>query len=324
MPSPYTIPKITCIGLANVDAVAHVDIDFLNKYGLQHGAASLLEPVLLEHLVYLLLPKSTYSAGGCAANTAHGLGLEGVPCQFIGKVGLDSDSKTFLDGFKEMGILVITPPSVALPTTVCLTLATPDKARNFAYNMSTAAWNLTESDLLAIPESVEILYMESYLHKMGSGLQTSALQFLCQHPSLSTKQKILNLADPVFTGVYRRDILSCAPMLEIIMGKKQEFLALLKCPEPNLKEALRTLHTTCIITDIGEPVDVICPYSNYQISVPNLTNEEIIDTIGYGDQFAAGFLSEWLESKDLIKSTENGIQKAVSLLKISGARFPRS
>lgn len=60
-------------------------------------------------------------------------------------------------------------------------------------------------------------------------------------------------------------------------------------------------------------------FNNQVIFQPAITVPVILDTTGCGDAYSAGFISEYMKSKDVKKSMENGAQYAAKIIQKIGA-----
>ncbi len=318
---------ITCIGVCNVDVITNVDDNFLAAHNLPKGASALVDAHKLGYLLEIA-EHPVLRAGGSTANLACGLGLQGLSVNFIGKIGGDTYGAVFKNDFAKYNVQFPLGADHDRQTSTCLTLVTADKERSFVFSTGTAGWFLKPADLPALPDRAEqIVCIEANTTRMPTGYSAEESVFT----AALIKYGHSNIK--MFVGLNDR---------EIVSGARQQMLDALTCPNVtimgNLSEllALFDVHDMAIafqkaqesgrnfvITNGIDGIYLIGPDNLDHVAVPELSKDEIIDTIGAGDQFAAGYIAAMVAGKSAQEAARAGTVTACDILKQIGGR-PRA
>ncbi|MFZ0282102.1 MAG: adenosine kinase, partial [Bacteroidales bacterium] len=156
--------RILGIGNALVDILTLIDDDMLLEvFELPKGSMQLVDKAKSEFVKAGTdhFPR-TFSSGGSAANTIHGLAMLGADTGFIGSIGRDETGDFFERDMKSAGVnTLLFRRNTATGTAVAL--ITPDSERTFATHLG-AAVELTPEDLNPMLFSgYDIPYLEGYL-----------------------------------------------------------------------------------------------------------------------------------------------------------------
>lgn len=313
--------QITCIGLANVDVIATVDDAFITSHGIAKGASTLLDACTTGTILGKL-QKPSFSPGGVSANTSCGLADAGISVQFVGKTGDDIYADIFRDGFKGRTITCPTRPYAPKMTSTCLTLITPDKDRSFAFCTDTAGWYIFADDL---PEATPYVYMEANTVKM---------------PPDSGREPLLTAAVKKYTGAGVKTIVNLNDR-EIVAGGRAALLETLKhnvyfyisnvqefCTLFDVKSAdeawarAKDTKRNFAITDGANGVHVWCDGVMTHVDAEQLPPSRIVNTLGAGDQFAAGFVAGLIKNKPVEEAGRDGIMAATRIIQEMSARPP--
>ncbi len=319
-----TAPHVTCIGLANVDVIASVPQEFLHTHDIALGASTILDSCQTGNMV-ARLDRPEFFPGGCAANTACGLSLFGVNARFIGKTGDDIYADIFRRGFDAYKVLFDTPPQTMKMTSTCLTLVTPDKNRSFVICTDTAGWFLSESDLPELPgDGQHSVYIETNTARIPPhATATTLLQ--------AAVSKYENAGVPVFINLNDWQIVSRSrDMLLGILDRNRVAFYI-----GNIHE----LHTLFGVTDNHEALTAATESGrNFAVTdgqngayvieggkighlpAAALHSSRIVNTLGAGDQFAAGFVAGLMTGMTAMDSCLNGIRAATEILMKRDAR----
>lgn len=315
---------ITCIGVSNVDVITNVDEDFLLAHNLPKGASALVDAHKLGYLLEIA-EHPVLRAGGSTANLACGLGLRGLPVDFIGKVGGDTYGALFKNDFIPYGVGFPLAADHDRQTSACLTLVTPDKERSFVFSTGTAAWFLKPADLPALPDDAgQIVCIEANTTLMPTGYSAEESVFTAAlikygHSGI---RMFVGLNDREIVGNARpqmRDALTCPNVT--IMGNLGELLALFDVHDMALAfEKAQESGRYFAITNGPEGVYLIGPDMVDHVPVPEISPDGIIDTIGAGDQFAAGYIAAMVAGQTAPEAARAGIEAAGRILKQTGGR----
>lgn len=315
---------ITCIGVCNVDVITNVDDNFLSAHNLPKGASALVDAHKLGYLLEIA-EHPTLRAGGSTANLACGLGLRGLAVDFIGKIGGDTYGAVFRNDFAQYNVQFPLSADHDRQTSTCLTLVTADKERSFVLSTGTAGWFLKPSDLPALPDNADqIVCVEANTTRMPTGYSAEESVFT------AALIKYGHSRIRMFVGLNDR---------EIVNGARQQMQDALTCPNitimGNLSEllALFDVHDMAIafqmaqesgrdfvITNGVDGIYLIGPDRLDHVAVPELPKDQIIDTIGAGDQFAAGYIAAMVAGKSAQEAARAGTEAASDILKQIGGR----
>ena len=259
------------------------------------------------------------SVGGGGTNVAIGVAKHGYKVGILGKIGNNPFKKIIVDYLKDHQI----------------SLNLIDFEDNY-YNLSTIL--LTQKG-----ERTILHYSTPHQHLFSStnpliGITRTKMVYLGNLPEVSLTQRIKflrflkkhNIARIVNLGVFdcrrpKNQIKEILEEVDILIVNGHEFSELVKAQYadihfyedviswyiPYLKEKI------VVITD-GEKGS----YAYHQGKVffqKALKPAKILDTTGAGDGFTAGFISEFLASKDLVKSLKKGALYASCILGKIGA-----
>ncbi len=319
-----TQTHITCIGIANVDVIAPVDADFISAHNIEHGAST---PVDGHKLGYLLeiLEHPVVRPGGSSANLACGLGLQGVDVDFVGKVGGDSYGSVFRNDFARYNVKFNFPTDKDRRTSTCLSFVTPDKERSFVFSVGTAGWFLKPADLPSLPDDEnQIVCIEANTTRIPTGYSAEESVFTAALIKYghSKIRLIIGLNDREIIAAARpqmRDALTCPGA--IVMGNLGELLALFEVHDMALAfQKAQDSGRIFIITNGADGVYLVGPQMLDHMPVPKIDDRDIINTIGAGDQFAAGFIAGMVAGCDYRDAVRRGIETAARILKETGGR----
>jgi len=181
--------------------------------------------------------------------------------------------------------------------------------------------------------NVEIFFIEGYFIIEGHSIVVNLLKFFLEAKkqiafSLSATFMVSNFYDKVKEIADEADMIFCnedeAELFAKINSKDVEAnsLAIHRLLKP--KEG-RLMIVTC-----GKsPVTITkYDYKNKQFEfvlrqyVPLVHSEEIVDTNGCGDSFVGGFLSQYIQGKDLSACAKAGNSAAIVVIKQVGCTYP--
>lgn len=317
MPGKTPAPAVTCIGLANVDVIADVDDDFLRRHRLKKGESNILSEktvsVILNELDNpLLIP------GGCAANTACGLAAQGISTRFIGPTGTDRYAPVFAKGFADYGVQYDTPPLTDHMTSLCLCLVSPDKSHSFVFSRDTAGWHIDARDLPDDPGRV--VYVESNLAVMPDDILLKVIG--TYEPGRTAiifnlnDSAIINAAPDLIRGLIHRRI-------DIFIGNEGEAHTFFGTSDiDNLRRVILDSGQTFVITRGALGAEIIGGGRIEALPAAPVPRTTIVNSIGAGDQFAAGMMTGLVKGEDLSTAAQRGIVLAAAILRVPGARPP--
>jgi len=309
--------RILGIGNALVDVVTLVEGDYiLQEFKLPKGSMQLVDREKSEGIksATRIFPR-TWTSGGSAANTIHGLAMLGADTGFIGSIGRDDTGDFFENDMKKAGVntLLIRRNSV---TGTAVALITRDTERTFATHLG-AAVELGADDLKPMLfEGYDILYLEGYLISDFDFVETA-----CRYAKEAGMLVALDLASynivETYLDSYNKIVEGYVDILFANELEAREFTGL----EP--KEALTVLSgmSDIVILKVGAQGSWV--KSKEELIKISAFPVECVDTTGAGDLYAAGFLYGFARDLTLEKCGILGSLMAGKVIEIVGARMDR-
>ena len=280
--------KILGIGNAIVDVLCKVSDDFLIKNSLKKSTMKLIDETEFERLLSSLKIEETIS-GGSVANSMVGISVLGGSASFCGKVINDELGQAFEKRMQITGTqFLCTKSDSGLPTARCLVLVTPDGERTMQTFLG-ASTTLSESDIEEdFFNDVKFLFVEGYLWSSQSA--QNAIRKAVELSKRKDIKVVFSLSDPGLTKMYANDFSSFIDKsVDILIGNENEFY-----------EIFQSTDTDSISKQISKMVDIgfmtqgkngATLFQNKKfdkIKTPPVNN--VVDTTGAGDMFAAGAL----------------------------------
>jgi len=309
--------RILGIGNALVDIVTLTTGDYiLQEFNLPKGSMQLVNSEKSEGIksATRFFPR-TWTSGGSAANTIHGLSMLGADTGFIGSIGRDDTGDFFENDMKKAGVntLLIRRNSV---TGTAVALITSDTERTFATHLG-AAVELTAEDLNPILfEGYDILYLEGYLISDFHFVETA-----CKHARENKMLIALDLASynivEAYLDSYKKIVEQYVDILFANEQEAKEFTGL----EP--EKALNVLSDTSEFVVLKVGAEGSWVKSKGELIKINAFPVNCVDTTGAGDLYAAGFLYGLAIDLSLEKCGIIGSLMAGKVIEIVGARMEK-
>jgi len=307
--------KILGIGNALVDVMTQITDDkLLEKFSLPRGSMQLVDEkrsnLIKSETVNF---KRTFSPGGSAANTIHGLAMLGAGTGFIGSIGKDETGDIFEAEMKRAGVKTFLSRRDSI-TGTAIALITRDKERTFATHLG-AAVELDAKDL--DPDffnGFDIFYLEGYLIN-----NLPLVESACKIAREKNMTIALDLSSYNVVEAYLNDFKKIVGnYVDVIFANEDEarvFTGL--APE----EAVKKLSEYCSISvvKIG-PAGSWLKKGEELIKVDSMP-VRCLDTTGAGDLYASGFLYAYANDLDLEKCGILGSMLAGNVIEVVGAKI---
>ncbi len=306
------------IGNAIVDVLAKADDDFLAGHDLQKGAMTLIDGGAADRL-YGEMAEPMEQSGGSAANTIAGLASLGAECAFIGKVHDDILGERFRDAIRGEGVTFETPAATDSATTArCLIFVTPDAQRTMQTYLG-ACVELAPKDIdPEIIEGSKITYLEGYLWDPEDAKEAFIRAADIAHNA--GNRVSLSLSDPFCVDRHRADFLRLLEgHVDILFANEHEIISLYEVND--FDEALQYVRGHCEIAALtrGEKGSVVVSGDEVHV-IDAAPVEQVVDTTGAGDAYAAGFLYGITHHLDLHDAARIGGVAAAEVISHMGAR----
>lgn len=277
--------KIIGMGNALVDVLVRIDDDsLLEKLHLPKGSMQLIqEDTLSEIRKYTSGMKIHRSTGGSAGNTVCALAALGANPGFIGKVGQDETGAFFGDTLRQRGVNALLA-TCDLPSGIASTFISTDGERTFGTYLGAAATLRAEDLSRKMFAGYNYLYIEGYLLQ-DHDLMQRAVQ-LAKEEGL---QVCLDMASYNVVEA-ERDFFDqlIVKYVDIVFANESEALAYTgKAPH----EALEEIASKCSIAVVktGKEGSLVKKGTEV-IQLLSCPVDNVLDTTGAGDFYAAGFM----------------------------------
>ena len=313
--------KILGVGTALVDVICQVDDSTISALNLTKGSMTLIEESQIQE-IRSHFKNPLITSGGSVCNTIHELNYTSHEAAFYGKVSEDEYGQAFIQDLEKASIAykgVIKKND--LPTGCCNILVSPDGERTMATHIGIGSQlhpnELSEESL----QGIDHIYMESYLWDHDLTKQT--LKKVGKIAKAMNIETSLSLSDPFCVDRHRDELQSFI----------EEYVDLVFC---NFDEAKRFAQSETM-------ADVSVFFQSFEKKIAMTTGAEgayyfhgksvahqpaqkithVIDTTGAGDNFAAGFLDQYLLNKTIEEALAQGNARAAEVIQQLGPRIKR-
>lgn len=309
--------KIIGMGNALVDVLVRIDDDsLLEKLHLPKGSMQLIqEDTLSEIRKYTSGVKIHRSTGGSAGNTVCALAALGANPGFIGKVGQDETGAFFGDTLRQRGVNALLA-TCDLPSGIASTFISTDGERTFGTYLGAAATLRAEDLSRKMFAGYNYLYIEGYLLQ-DHDLMLRAVQ-LAKEEGL---QVCLDMASYNVVEA-ERDFFDqlIVKYVDIVFANESEALAYTgKTPH----EALEEIASKCSIAVVktGKEGSLVKKGTEV-IQLLSCPVDNVLDTTGAGDFYAAGFMYGLTCGYSLEKCVQISTILATAVIQEVGTTLP--
>ena len=309
--------KIIGMGNALVDVLVRIDDDsLLEKLHLPKGSMQLIqEDTLSEIRKYTSGMKIHRSTGGSAGNTVCALAALGANPGFIGKVGQDETGAFFGDTLRQRGVNALLA-TCDLPSGIASTFISTDGERTFGTYLGAAATLRAEDLSRKMFAGYNYLYIEGYLLQ-DHDLMLRAVQ-LAKEEGL---QVCLDMASYNVVEA-ERDFFDqlIVKYVDIVFANESEALAYTgKAPH----EALEEIASKCSIAVVktGKEGSLVKKGTEV-VQLLSCPVDNVLDTTGAGDFYAAGFMYGLTCGYSLEKCVQISTILATAVIQEVGTTLP--
>lgn len=310
---------VLAIGNAIVDVIASADDDFIAQEGLAKGSMRLIDADEATRL-YERMNAGRETSGGSAANTAAGIAALGGRAGFIGQVADDQLGEVFSHDIRAHGVEFDTDPlDGPVPTARCLILVTPDAQRTMNTFLG-ASQHLPARAL--DPKQIEeaaILYLEGYLWDPEE--PRAAMEQAIQIARAAGRRVAFTLSDSFCISRHREGFLGLinGGFVDILFANEEEIKALSGTEDFEAAVAAVTPKVPTLVVTRSEK-GAIAVQGGHRTEVSAEPVDQIVDTTGAGDLFAAGFLAGQAKGRSVEQSLRMGAIAAAEIISHYGAR----
>ena len=313
---------VIVIGNAIVDVISAVPESQIIDFGINKGAMTIIDIEQAEK-IYGLMDKKFEASGGSAANTLAGLSSLGGKGAFIGKVKNDSLGKIFCEDLMDVGVVHKTIPSLdGPPTARCLVFVTPDAERTMqtylGISVELGPEDIDHDSII----SADITYLEGYLFDPPKAQQAFISASKIAHNA--NRKVALSLSDAFCVDRHRSEFIAfISDHADILFANEAEITSLFEVD--SFEEAVKLIQSFCktaVLTRGVQGCTIVESEKIFEVQACRVEN--VVDTTGAGDLFAAGFLFGLSNGQALPDCGKLGSIAAAEIITHFGARPEKS
>lgn len=310
---------VLCIGNAIVDIIARCDEAFLADNSIIKGAMNLIDAERAK-LLYSRMGPAIEASGGSAGNTAAGIASFGSRSAYVGKVSADQLGEIFTHDIRALGVHFDTKPLNGTPPTArSMIFITPDGERSMNTYLG-ACVELGPDDIEEdVVADAKVTYFEGYLWDPPRA--KDAIRLCAEIAHGNGRETSITLSDPFCVGRYREEFLELmrSGTVDIVFANADEAKSLYETDD--FEHAVSQIRKDCklaIITRSEHGSVIVRGDERHDIDA--IAIDELVDTTGAGDLYAAGFLHGYANGKPLDVCGELGSLAAGLVIQQIGPR----
>jgi sugar/nucleoside kinase (ribokinase family) len=289
---------VLCIGNAIVDIIAQCDEAFLTENGIIKGAMNLID-MDRASLLYGRMGPAIEASGGSAGNTAAGVASFGGRAAFFGKVSKDALGDIYYHDIRAQGVAFDTKPLDGEPPTArSMIFVTPDGERSMNTYLG-ACVELGPEDVEADKaRGAKVTYFEGYLWDPPRAKE--AIRLTASHAHAAGREVSMTLSDPFCVDRYRGEFLDLmrSGTVDIVFANSHEIKSLYQTA--SFEAALAAIRKDCKIAAVTRSEEgSIIVRGDETVLIDAIGIDQLVDTPGAGDLYAAGFLHGYTNGRSL-------------------------
>jgi sugar/nucleoside kinase (ribokinase family) len=310
---------VIAIGNAIVDVMAPCADELIEELQLNRGGMTLVDTARAKELYDAMGPAREIS-GGSAANTLAGLAALGAQCAFIGQVADDQLGEVFAHDIRAAGIdFDIAPRPGEPPTARCLIFVTPDGQRTMNTFLGASQFLPAAALSEEAIGGASVLYLEGYLWDPEE--PRAAMRRAIEAARAAGRKVAFTLSEVFVIERHGDDFRALIDdgLIDILFANHLELAALTGLPDfhdgiADLKDKVPVL----VVTRSAEGAVAVSNGEHAEVAAEPI--DEVVDTTGAGDLFAAGFLYGHVRGEPLQTCLRMGAIAAAEIISHYGAR----
>ena len=311
--------QVVAVGNAIVDVLCHATDELIANLGLQRDVMQLVDEAEGQR-IYQQMPPSQEASGGSAANTMVGIASFGGTAAFIGKVRDDQLGEVFTHDIRAAGVAFdIVPASSGPPTGRSMVLVTPDAHRTMSTYLGAAA-DVTPDDVEPqLIAASAVTFLEGYLWDADAA--KAAMQRAVALAKESGRLVAMSLSDPFCVDRHRADFIRLVDeSVDVLFANEDEITSLFEVT--TFDDALQAMRRhRCAYAALTRSAKGSVVVHGDEFHVIDATPvDNVIDTTGAGDMYAAGFLYGLTSGRDVAACGRLGSLAAAEVITHIGAR----
>ena len=323
MRKPYFlwVKKILGIGTALVDVISQVEDSTISQLNLSKGSMTLIEEEQIQEIRSSFV-EPLMTSGGSVCNTVHELNYSDHNASFYGKLNNDEYGKAFLKDLQSAGIgFQGVIKEEGLPTGCCNILVSPDGERTMATHIGIGSQLHPDEVSADTLKDIDHVYMESYL--WDHDLTKQSLQKVWEIAKAQNIETSLSLSDPFCVDRHRDELKKfIEDYVDIVFCNFDEAKMFSQCESmADVSAYLQNFSKKIVMTAGAEGAYYF--EGDNTVYQPASKVDNVIDTTGAGDNFAAGFLDFYLSDKSIQEALSQGNNKASQVIQQLGPRIKR-
>ena len=309
---------IVAVGNALVDVVSNEQVELLGILDLVKGTMAMVDRDLSDS-IYAALSPGVEASGGSAANTAAGVASLGGRAAFAGRIGDDQFGQVFTHDLAALGIAFDGARAKGDgPTGRCLVIVTPDADRTMCTFLGVAS-ELSPDDIpVDLIDDARFTYLEGYLWDQPTAKE--AFRAAAARAHQAGRKVALSLSDPFCVDRHRLDFLDLiSGEVDILFANDDEIRSLYEVDD--FDTAMQKVRNHCEIAAVTRGAAgsvIVTGDDSYEVAAHPV--DQLVDTTGAGDLYAAGFLYALARGYDPVTAGTLGGLAAAEVISHLGAR----
>lgn len=310
--------RVIGVGSPIVDRLALVDETFLATVGANKGGMQLVDTSCMENLLKQVPGKTLITPGGSAANTLFALARLKIGAVLLGKLGDDKEGRFYRRAFEQLGGDGSLLKTCAVAATArCLSMVTPDSERTMRTDLGAAA-AFAPDDLHADDfRNCRHAHVEGYLlfnPDLALAVLNAAKSAGCTISLDLGAFEVVDGAAETLQQLLDRYV-------DVVLANEDEAAAF--CGQRDPMAGLDALSGHCAIAVVKRGADgALIRKKGKTYDVPAHNVDNVKDTTGAGDFWAAGFLYGLMNDCEMNACGHLGALLGAAVVRHLGADLP--